>query len=100
MDRFPFAPGQFSRISLKIKEVQDAITLPATALVVLPNGTEGVFVVDDSGIAQARDVRVGGESDGLLWIAEGLKTGEQVVIEGQQNLKPGQQVRLVPSARS
>jgi len=41
-----------------------------------------VFVVDDEGIAHARDVKVGARSDRGIWVREGLKAGEKVVTIG------------------
>jgi membrane fusion protein (multidrug efflux system) len=34
---------------------------------------------------------------GMMWvIQDGLKAGDRVVVEGQQNLKPGMTVRTKP----
>jgi multidrug efflux pump subunit AcrA (membrane-fusion protein) len=41
-------------------------------------------------------VRVG-ERAGTMWvIQDGLKPGDQVVVEGQQNLRPGTKVQTKP----
>jgi membrane fusion protein (multidrug efflux system) len=38
-----------------------------------------------------------GERTGTMWvIRDGLKAGDRVVVEGQQNLKPGMTVRTKP----
>lgn len=81
------------RISLLLERVEAAITIPATALVTLPKGQEGVYVIDEAGEAAGRPVQIGGESQGRLWITQGLSAGEILVVEGQQNLNPGQTVR-------
>lgn len=94
-DRISFAPGQFVRIALQLERVEAAITIPATAVLTLPDGHEGVYVVDDTGKVEARPIRIGGESRGRLWITQGLEAGEALVVEGQQNLKSGQAVRQV-----
>jgi RND family efflux transporter MFP subunit len=59
----------------------DAITIPVAALV--PSG-EGfrVFVIDSGGIAHARPVEVGGRSETLAEIVQGLAAGERVVTTG------------------
>lgn len=93
LDQYPFAPGQFVRISLLLERVEAAITIPATALVTLPKGQPGVYVIDSEDKAQGRPVQIGGESQGQLWITQGLSAGDALVVEGQQNLKPGQMVR-------
>ena len=59
----------------------NAIVVPSEALV--PEGEEfKVFVVDASGIAHARPVKVGGRTDKLVEITEGLKAGERIVTYG------------------
>jgi cobalt-zinc-cadmium efflux system membrane fusion protein len=69
----------FGRISVGTRPA--AVTVPLEALV--PEG-EGfkVFVVDSAGIAHARAVTVGGKSDQVAEITEGLKAGERVVTYG------------------
>jgi len=52
-----------------------------------------VYVVDARHRAQVRPVRVGQEQDGVAVIAEGLKAGERVVVDGQYKLSPGALVR-------
>jgi membrane fusion protein (multidrug efflux system) len=43
-----------------------------------------------------RPVQVG-ERTGTMWVVQqGLKAGDHVVVEGQQNLKPGMTVRTKP----
>ncbi|MDB4906603.1 MAG: efflux transporter, family, subunit [Gemmatimonadetes bacterium] len=59
----------------------NAVVIPSEALV--PEGEEfKVFVVDAGGIAHARPVKVGGRSDKLVEITEGLKAGERIVTYG------------------
>jgi hypothetical protein len=41
-----------------------------------------VFVVDEKGIAQSRDVKIGGRTDHAAWITDGLKAGEHIVTQG------------------
>jgi len=69
----------FGRIDMGTRPA--AVTVPLEALV--PEG-EGfkVFVVDSAGIAHARPVVVGGQSDSLAEITSGLATGERVVTYG------------------
>ena len=69
----------FGRIA--IAEHAHAVMVPLDALV--PDG-EGyrVFVVDDEGIAIAREVKVGGRTDHDAWLTDGLKAGERIVTHG------------------
>lgn len=59
----------------------DAITVPLEALV--PDGEDfKVFVVDASGTAHERKVSVGGRTDKVAEITQGLSNGERVVTYG------------------
>jgi membrane fusion protein, multidrug efflux system len=49
--------------------------------------------VEQDGRVAIRPVQVG-ERTGTMWvIQDGLKPGERVVVEGQQNLRPGMAVQ-------
>lgn len=58
-----------------------AITVPVEALVPEGDGFK-VFVVDAAGVAHARPVRVGGRTDKVAEITDGLTAGERVVTYG------------------
>jgi membrane fusion protein (multidrug efflux system) len=59
----------------------NAIVLPVEALVPDPEGYK-VFVVDKSGTAIAREVKIGGRTESKVEILEGVKVGERVVTKG------------------
>ena len=73
----------------------NAIVIPVEALV--PEG-EGfkVFVVDASGIAHERDVKVGGKTSTAVEITDGLKAGERIVTYGAYGMQDS--VKVVPLA--
>jgi RND family efflux transporter MFP subunit len=79
--RRPLRIGEtvFGRIDVGTRP--HAVTVPLEALV--PDG-EGfkVFVVDSAGIAHARAVSVGGRTDRVAEITDGLAAGERVVTYG------------------
>jgi len=52
-------------------------------------------VVED-GKAVVRRVKLGGESGTDTVIEDGLKGGEQVIVEGLQSIRPGAAVRAAP----
>jgi membrane fusion protein (multidrug efflux system) len=55
-----------------------------------------VYVVDAQGQAQRVEVQSGGRRDGMVEVIEGLAAGDQVVIEGTQQVRPGAPVRVLP----
>jgi membrane fusion protein (multidrug efflux system) len=88
-------PGQFVRIVIKGVTLQDAIVIPSQAVNQGPQGPS-VFVVGDNNAAQAKLVRLGQEVAGGLVVQNGLKSGEQVIVDGVIRVRPGAPVKPVP----
>ena len=85
-------PGQFVRVTLSGATRPDAVLVPQRAVLEGPQG-KFVYVVDEKSAAQARPVEVG-EWAGSDWIITGgLKTGEQVIIDGVMRIGPGAPVQ-------
>lgn len=85
-------PGQYGKVRAMIRTEQNALLIPQAAV----NEQQGSYLVDvvekDNRIAM-RPVQVG-ERTGTMWVIyEGLKPGDCVVVEGQQNLRPGMTVQ-------
>lgn len=89
-----FLPGQFARISLPLQQVPSALVVPVTALLQAADGSDHVLVLNDDSTVAHRSVVAGAEVQGMLHIRDGLQPGDRVIVEGQENLGPGQQVRL------
>ncbi len=85
-------PGEFVNIALTLGKGTDALVVPEAAVKAGPNGSY-VFVVKDGAAAQ-RAVIVTRSFDGESVIAQGLATGETVVIDGQSRLIDGSKVRV------
>ncbi len=86
-------PNQFVNTVLNVGVVKDAVTIPADAVQHGSRGTYVYTVID--GKAVLRDVRIGASVDGRTAIVEGLKEGEQVVLEGIDRLREGSPVTMV-----
>jgi RND family efflux transporter MFP subunit len=69
----------FGRVG--VSEHTSAVVVPLEALVPTGEGFK-VFVVDEKGIAHARDVKIGGRTEKSAWITDGVKAGEKVVTKG------------------
>jgi len=68
-----------------------AIVVPIEALV--PDGEEfRVFVVDAAGTARARTVTIGGRTDKVAEITEGLSAGERIVTYGAYGIEDSAKV--------
>jgi RND family efflux transporter MFP subunit len=88
-------PGQYGKIRAVVRVHRGALLVPQPAVTQL-QGTYDVDVVGQDGKVAVRPVQVG-ERVGTMWtVLSGLKLGEDVVVEGQQNLRPGMQVQPEP----
>jgi RND family efflux transporter MFP subunit len=88
-------PGQYGRVRAVTREQQNALLIPQAA-VNEQQGSYLVAVVDKNGRVSMVPVQVG-ERVGTLWVIQsGLEPGDRVVVEGQQNLRPGMTVRTKP----
>lgn len=86
--------GQLVSVTLEVGEPQDRVVIPQAALIADQEGVY-VFLVED-GKATVRRVKPGGESGANVVVDEGLKGGEQVIVEGIQSIRPGQPVQAAP----
>jgi membrane fusion protein (multidrug efflux system) len=88
-------PGLYVRVRLEQAKAGNAVLLPQQAVT---RGAQGdtVMVVGEDGKATPRKVKIGGEQAGQWVVLEGLKAGEQVMVDGFQKLRPGVTVKPVP----
>ncbi|MEH2396723.1 efflux RND transporter periplasmic adaptor subunit [Nostoc sp.] len=92
-------PGQFVNVVLKLSEEPNAITIPSQAV---QSGQQGqfVYVVKPDKTAEMRPISVGDTVKNETVIKQGLKSGEQVVTDGQFNLVAGAIVQVKPEVGS
>lgn len=88
-------PGLYVRVRLEQAQVSDAITLPQQAVTRSPQG-DTVMVVAEDGKVSPRKVQIGAQQNGKWIILSGLKTGEQVMVDGFQKLRGDAPVKPVP----
>ena len=91
-------PGLYVRVRLEQAQASNAITLPQQAVTRTAQG-DTVMVVASDGKVMPRPIKVG-TAKGTQWVVlEGLKAGEQVMVDGFQKLQmmpPGTPVKAVP----
>ncbi|WP_176660210.1 efflux RND transporter periplasmic adaptor subunit [Variovorax boronicumulans] len=85
-------PGQFVGTRITVRTLSGATVVPAAALMMLSDGTS-LYVVDAAKTATRRKVKTL-HTFGTKVAVSGIEPGEQVVIEGSQNVRPGGKVRV------
>jgi membrane fusion protein, multidrug efflux system len=87
-------PGQFSTVTLRLAQDEDATVVPSQAV---QTGTQGnfIYVVKSDSSVEQRTVKVARTVGGDAVISSGIKSGETVVTDGQLRLIPGIKVEVV-----
>lgn len=84
-------PGQFVNVGVTLTTQRNAVVMPTAALQAGQQG-QYVFVVKPDFTVESRPVTVARTYGDLSVIAQGVKPGEKVVIDGQLQLIPGSRV--------
>ena len=93
--RHELLPGSFVRIRFPQAVNPNSISVPQRAVQIGAQG-QFVLVVDAEGKVAARPVKTGSMAGEDFIITEGLKGGEQVIVNGVQKTRPGATVKPVP----
>jgi membrane fusion protein, multidrug efflux system len=88
--------GQLVSVAVEAGAPEDKVVVPQSALIADQQGIY-VFAVED-GKAVVKRIKTGGESGPNIVVDEGLKGGEQIIVEGLQSIRPGQAVQAAPAA--
>jgi multidrug efflux system membrane fusion protein len=86
-------PGKFVNARLVLTTKKDAIVIPASVVQRGPQGTYAYVVKPDKSV-EMRPLKVAQTEDNQTVVDDGLKPGEQVVVDGQYKLQPGSHVEL------
>lgn len=89
-------PNQFVKARVLLETQKGALVVPATAVQRGPQGTFVYVVGQDRGAAM-RPVEVGATADTTAIVTRGLSAGETVVVDGQNQLRPGAKVEPRPT---
>jgi multidrug efflux system membrane fusion protein len=87
-------PGQFVNARLLLTTSKNALVVPGSVVQRGPQGTYAYVIKPDMTV-EMRSIKVGQTEDNFSLIADGLKVGEQVVVDGQYRLQPGSKVQLI-----
>jgi membrane fusion protein (multidrug efflux system) len=86
-------PGQYAKVRAIVEVRKNALLVPQRAVQDV-QGARQVAVIRPDDTVDLRTVKVDARVDTLYVIAEGLKPGERVIVEGGDRVRPGQKVRL------
>lgn len=88
-------PQQFVNAQLLVQTIKGAVAAPVAAV---QQGAPGPFVylVKPDGTVAVTVVKTGISDGGMIQITDGLKTGDQVVVDGSDRLRDGAKITIPP----
>jgi len=93
-DELLLKPGMFARVTLVVQRKDDVVIIPRDVVLGGRIDEPYVYVVED-GIARKRFVKLGIKQADVYEIADGLKQGEKLVVNGMNYLIDGIKVEVV-----
>jgi membrane fusion protein, multidrug efflux system len=87
-----FLPGDFTQVILRVEEHEDALLVPAEA--VIPELNAQVVYVYSDGKAERRKITAGTRTRDRLQVLSGLSEGDIVITTGLMEISDGDQVTL------
>jgi RND family efflux transporter MFP subunit len=88
-------PGQFAKARTVIETIPGALLVPEQALVEL-QGSYQIGVAGEGSKAEIRPIKIGARINRRVVVTEGLKEGEEVIVEGFQKVRPGMVLKTKP----
>lgn len=92
-------PGKFVNARLILTTRKGATVIPASVVQRGPQGTYA-YVIKPDKTAEMRTIKVAQTENNETVVDDGLKPGEDVVVDGQYKLQPGAHVELTSPAQS
>jgi RND family efflux transporter MFP subunit len=89
-------PGMYAETTIQLQQKNDALILPAQAVVQTGDPSNGnppyVLVVDATNHVEKRNVTLGIQTSNRVEITSGLQAGDNVIAAGQTGYQPGEVV--------
>ena len=88
-------PGLFVRARVEQFRQENAITIPQQSVVRKPDGSIMVWAVDEAGTVNSRLIDISRIIGNRWLVTSGLNSGDKVVVEGLQKIRPMAKVTFV-----
>ncbi|MCC9138174.1 efflux RND transporter periplasmic adaptor subunit [Pontibacter silvestris] len=85
-------PGAFVKVSLALKEMEEAILIPTEAII--PEATGQKVFLSKSGKAVPQMVKIGQRSETMIQITEGIAPGDTIIRSGILQVRPGSDLSI------
>jgi membrane fusion protein (multidrug efflux system) len=82
-------PGMYVRVLIEQGIEQAALSVPQQAIQRDGSGRSQLYVVNNENMAELRTVQIERTIGQLVVVSDGLKSGDHVIVEGFQKIRPG-----------
>jgi HlyD family secretion protein len=93
-------PGTSVQVSAVARSIQNALIVPAAALLTAPDGTTSVMIAGNDGRAHQKQVKTGVREDDQVQIVDGLHAGDRVVASGSYGLPDNRKITEAKAEQS
>jgi membrane fusion protein, multidrug efflux system len=88
-------PGMYVRAVLEQGVIEEAIVVPQQGVTRTPKGKASALVVSSENTVEQRTLEITRALGDKWLVSEGLKPGDQLIVEGLQKVRPGAPVKVV-----
>jgi len=88
-----FIPGDFAQVVMDVEQNENAILIPAEAIIAELNSQVVYLVRGDK--AERREVEIGTRTRGRVHILDGIAAGDTVLITGLMDVREGSSINLM-----
>lgn len=93
-------PGMYVRALLESGVAETALLVPQQGITRTPSGEASALVIGADARVEKRTVKVDRAIGNRWQVVDGLKAGDQVIVDGLQRVKVGTLVRAAPAGRA
>lgn len=86
--------GMNGSVVVKYSSGDNSLAVPTKSLVQTLS-ENSIYVVDQHNVAQSEQITLGPQLDSMTIIQKGLSAGDRIVVDGLQNLHPGDTVKVM-----
>jgi membrane fusion protein (multidrug efflux system) len=92
-------PGQFVNFKVKGVKIKNGLVIPLKSIVTIgdekENSDKNVYILDEKNNPILTKIKIGYIAKDLVQVVSGLKAGDKIVIEGQNKIKPGAEIKIL-----
>ena len=89
-------PGMFVRAKVPRGIFRQALMVPQEAFLRDPSGRPQLIIVGSDGTGNKRNVETGALVDGQYMVLRGISAGENIIVLGQDRVRPGAKLQTTP----